>query len=278
MVSCVDCGRSGHPSCMGLDNMGDAMRSYEWQCATCKSCSVCRRKGNEASMLICDFCDRGWHMSCFNPPFREPPEGRWHCPFCPRVGIPEPAPEGYPVADPLEIQEQPSQLPLRESSVASSSHQVLQSDAPEYPLTTDASELEGDPAEPTPRRKTKLKKSRKGKEIAREGEADQDAGPSTPLPTIRRLRIRVSSPAPPPGEGDTPTIRLRVPPRGKGKAREDGVQEEPERGMFDDILSVEDRDVRDTSIRDADVQRFERSRVLAEVRPCYYCFTKERFY
>ncbi|KAI0329070.1 hypothetical protein GY45DRAFT_920930 [Cubamyces sp. BRFM 1775] len=266
MVSCVDCGRSGHPSCMGLDNMGDAMRSYEWQCATCKSCSVCRRKGNEASMLICDFCDRGWHMSCFNPPFREPPEGRWHCPSCPRVGLPEPVPEGYPVADPLEIQEHPSQLPLRESSVASSSHQVLQSDAPEYPLTTDASEVEGDLAEPTPRRKTKLKKSRKGKEIAREGEADQDAGPSTPLPMIRRLRIRMSSPAPPPGEGDTPTIRLRVPPRGKGKAREDGVQEEPERGMFDDILSLEDRDVRDTSIRDADVQRFERSRVLAEER------------
>ena len=71
---------TGHPSCMGLDNMGDAMRSYEWQCATCKSCSVCRRKGNEvrrvrptgveplflaaaiqASMLICDFCDRGMH-------------------------------------------------------------------------------------------------------------------------------------------------------------------------------------------------------------------------
>ena len=38
---------AGHPSCMQLENMGDAMRSYEWQCATCKSCSVCRRKGNE---------------------------------------------------------------------------------------------------------------------------------------------------------------------------------------------------------------------------------------
>lgn len=64
---------------MGLDNMGDAMRGYDWQCATCKSCSVCRRKGNEvsasmlsgssppismpfqASMLICDHCDRGMY-------------------------------------------------------------------------------------------------------------------------------------------------------------------------------------------------------------------------
>ncbi|KAL7279059.1 hypothetical protein ACG7TL_006895 [Trametes sanguinea] len=267
MVSCVDCGRSGHPSCMSLDNMGDAMRSYEWQCATCKSCSVCRRKGNEASMLICDFCDRGWHMSCFRPPFREPPEGRWHCPFCPRVGEPLPPPEPYPVAQSPEIQGMPPYLPHpRESSVASSSRRVTHSDVPEYPLTTDASEIEGELADRTPRRKSNLRKSRKGKEVAQEGEADQDAGPSTPLPTVRRLRIRVSSPAPPTAENDQPTIRLRVPARGKGKARDDGAQEDSERGMFDDILSVEDRDTRDTSIREADIQRFERARVLAEER------------
>ncbi|KAI9000531.1 hypothetical protein BD414DRAFT_532395 [Trametes punicea] len=266
MVSCVDCGRSGHPSCMGLDNMGDAMRSYEWQCATCKGCSVCRRKGNEASMLICDFCDRGWHMSCFSPPFREPPEGRWHCPFCPRVGMQEHAPEEYSIAQPPEVQEMlPLLPPLRESSVASSSCHVPQSDPLDYPLTTDASEVEEHPRARTPHRKSKSKKSRKGKDIAQDGEADQDAGPSTPLPTIRRLRIRVNSPAPPP-EKEQPTIRLRVPPRGKGKAREDGTHEEAERGLFDDILSVEDRDTRDTSVRESDVQRFERSRMLAEER------------
>ncbi|KAI0635712.1 hypothetical protein C8Q77DRAFT_1041478, partial [Trametes polyzona] len=269
MVSCVDCGRSGHPSCMGLDNMGDAMRSYEWQCAGCKSCSVCRRKRNEASMLICDYCDRGWHMSCFNPPFREPPEGRWHCPFCPRVGMPGPAPDEYSPAQSPEFEEIPPPfVTARESSVASTSHHIPQSDLPEYPMTTDASEVEGEPAmERTPRRKSKLKKSRKGKETAREGDGEPEAGPSTPLPTVRRLRIRVNSPALPSAESETPTIRLRVPARGKGKARDDGaVQEEGERGLFDDILSVEDRDVRDTSIRESDVKRFERSRELAEVR------------
>ncbi|KAI0370346.1 hypothetical protein BV20DRAFT_919006, partial [Pilatotrama ljubarskyi] len=266
MVSCVDCGRSGHPSCMGLDNMGDAMRSYEWQCATCKSCSVCRRKGNEASMLICDYCDRGWHMSCFDPPFREPPEGRWHCPCCPRVGMPDSAPEEYPTMQSPEVEEIPPPYPPpRESSVASSSRHMLQSDVPEYPLTTDASEMEGDAADPTPRRKRKLTKSRKGKEAARDSEADQEAGPSTPVPTVRRLRIRVNSPSMQAPENETPTIKLRVPARGKGKAREDGAQEENEPGPFDDILSVEDRDVRETAIKDSDVQRFERSRMLAEV-------------
>ncbi|TBU55302.1 hypothetical protein BD310DRAFT_785378, partial [Dichomitus squalens] len=269
MVSCVDCGRSGHPSCMGLDNMGDAMRGYEWQCATCKSCSVCRRKGNEASMLICDFCDRGWHMSCFDPPFREPPEGRWHCPYCPPVGAENFIPEDVPPEDSLEIQEIPEPLPPeRESSIASSSRHLPRladfQDVPDYALTTDASEVEADASERTPRRTTKGKKSRKGKEVARDGEVEHDPAPATPIPTIRKLRIRVSSPPLPAVENETPTFRLRVPPRGKGKAREEAA-EETEPGLFDDILSVEDRDTRDTTIREGDAMRFDRSRAAAEV-------------
>ncbi|KAI0833251.1 hypothetical protein BC628DRAFT_1308157 [Trametes gibbosa] len=263
MVSCVDCGRSGHPSCMGLDNMGDAMRGYEWQCSTCKSCSVCRRKGNEASMLICDYCDRGWHMSCFSPPFREPPEGRWHCPYCPRPGSRGLSPDGYTSAHSTEIQEILPPFPHR---VNPPSYPMSQSNTNEHPITTDVSEVEVDAAHPTPRRKIKPRKSGKGKEAARDGEAEPEAGPSTPLPTVRRLRIRVNSPTLQPAENETPTIRLRVPVRGKGKARDEGMaQEEVEHGPFDDILSVEDRDIRDTSIKDGDVQRFERSRMRAEV-------------
>ncbi len=203
-------------------------------------------------------------MSCFEPPFREPPEGIWHCPSCPRVG--ETFLEQYHSSQSPEIQEiDPSLVPHRQSSVASWPEHMPQSDIPEYPLTTDASEMEGDPADPTPRRKSKLRKSRRVKDAAREGEAQPEAGPSTPVPTVRRLRIRVNSPA---AENETPTIRLRVPARGKGKARDDGAaQEEAERGLFDDILSIEDRDVRDTSIKDSDMQRFERSRIHAEVRP-----------
>ena len=207
-------------------------------------------------------------MSCFVPPFREPPEGSWNCPSCPPVGS-EPilADAQFEQSPGLEAIPQPS--PARESSVASSSRHVLPSpDAPESEpvLTSDASEAEVDPVDdPTPRKKTKARKSRKGKQVAREDDEEQEPSPVTPMPAIRRLRIRVTSPAPQPVENETPTIRLRVPPRGKGKARED-APEEPERGLFDDVLSVEDRDVRDTSIKDADVQRFERSRATAEVR------------
>lgn len=198
-------------------------------------------------------------MSCFDPPFRAPPEGTWHCPSCPRVG--ETIPDEYHSSQSPEIQE------THPSLVPSSPYQMPQSDAPEYPLTTDASEVEGEPTGPTPRRKSKLRKGRKGKDTALDGDVQPEAGPSTPVPTVRRLRIRVNSPA---AENETPTIRLRVPARGKGKARDDGAaQEETERGLFDEILSIEDRDVRDTSIKDSDMQRFERSRIHAEVRPIY---------
>ncbi|PIL35760.1 transcription factor [Ganoderma sinense ZZ0214-1] len=243
MVSCVDCGRSGHPSCMDLDNMGDAMRSYEWQCATCKSCNVCRRKGNEASMLICDFCDRG--------PDDLMVEGLEH----------EQSPE---------IQEiSPSFPPEREISVASSSHHLPPSSdtqhVPDHVVTTDASEVEADTVGRTPRKRTKGRKSRKGKEVARDEEDEHDPPSITPLPTIRKLRIRINSPPPPVVENETPTIRLRVPARGKGKAREDAAEEPFERGLFDDILSVDDRDIRETTIKDGDILRFDRSRATAEV-------------
>lgn len=220
-------------------------------------------------------------MACFEPPYEETPEGRWHCVVCPPVhfdGVYADAP--MPVQSP-EIQEEvpPPYDPVRQSSVASSSHYIPPSDAPEpmdHVLTTDASEIEVDPldsTDPAPRRSTrKRERSRKGKEIAMD-DAD-DSAPVTPMATVRRLRLRVKTPHQQPAENETPpTIRLRVPARGKGKAREDPSSEEHEQGLFDEILSVEDRDVRDTAIGAQDHERFERSRSKAEVRPCVSPFS-----
>ena len=104
--------------------------------------------------------------------------------------------------------------------------------------------------------------------MARQEGEDEETSPVTPMPP-RRLRIRVPSPAPTPVANHAPSIRLRVPARGKGKARED-APEEPEHGLFDEILSVEDRDVRETSIKDNDMLRFEHSRTSAEVRSVWH--------
>jgi hypothetical protein len=46
------------------------------------SCSSCLFPDDQASMLLCDFCERGYHMTCLNPPITEVPKGEWACPAC----------------------------------------------------------------------------------------------------------------------------------------------------------------------------------------------------
>ncbi|XP_073779252.1 zinc finger protein neuro-d4 isoform X1 [Danio rerio] len=52
LISCADCGRSGHPSCLQFTvNMTAAVRTYRWQCIECKSCSLCGTSENDVSQL-----------------------------------------------------------------------------------------------------------------------------------------------------------------------------------------------------------------------------------
>ncbi|XP_076448356.1 zinc finger protein ubi-d4 A-like [Babylonia areolata] len=83
LVSCSDCGRSGHPSCLQFtDNMIISVKKYPWQCIECKSCGLCGTSDNDDQLLFCDDCDRGYHMYCLKPPLTEPPEGNWSCHLC----------------------------------------------------------------------------------------------------------------------------------------------------------------------------------------------------
>uniref|UniRef100_A0A3P8ZJD0 D4, zinc and double PHD fingers family 2, like n=1 Tax=Esox lucius TaxID=8010 RepID=A0A3P8ZJD0_ESOLU len=83
LVSCSDCGRSGHPSCLQFTEvMMAAVKTYRWQCIECKCCNVCGTSENDDQLLFCDDCDRGYHMYCLNPPMTEPPEGSWSCHLC----------------------------------------------------------------------------------------------------------------------------------------------------------------------------------------------------
>ncbi len=33
-------------------------------------------------MLLCDGCDRGFHMFCLRPQLKSIPRGDWYCPAC----------------------------------------------------------------------------------------------------------------------------------------------------------------------------------------------------
>ncbi|XP_046876941.1 zinc finger protein ubi-d4-like isoform X2 [Hypomesus transpacificus] len=83
LVSCSDCGRSGHPSCLQFTPvMMAAVKTYRWQCIECKCCNMCGTSENDDQLLFCDDCDRGYHMYCLSPPMNEPPEGSWSCRLC----------------------------------------------------------------------------------------------------------------------------------------------------------------------------------------------------
>ena len=48
---------------------------------------ICSLLGNEDEMLLCDGCDRGFHMSCLKPPLKNVPKGDWFCKDCKPVVV-----------------------------------------------------------------------------------------------------------------------------------------------------------------------------------------------
>ena len=45
-------------------------------------CHVCRRQDQEDTMLLCDDCDRDYHLHCLSPPLRSVPRGKWRSYNC----------------------------------------------------------------------------------------------------------------------------------------------------------------------------------------------------
>ncbi|RWS29696.1 bromodomain adjacent to zinc finger domain protein 2B-like isoform X6 [Leptotrombidium deliense] len=46
------------------------------------SCQFCGSGENEAQLLLCDSCDKGYHTYCFKPKMETIPEGNWYCFEC----------------------------------------------------------------------------------------------------------------------------------------------------------------------------------------------------
>ena len=83
LLSCHECGNSGHPSCLQYSPaLVTRIKAEPWLCLECKKCMICDRAANADDLLICDSCDKGFHMDCLEPPVNQLPEGRWICPIC----------------------------------------------------------------------------------------------------------------------------------------------------------------------------------------------------
>lgn len=86
LVHCSDCDNSCHPSCLELTSeMVDVIRSYHWQCSDCKTCLSCEKSTDEANMMFCDKCDRGYHTHCVG--LQSIPTGKWVCKLCAQCAV-----------------------------------------------------------------------------------------------------------------------------------------------------------------------------------------------
>lgn len=83
VVSCHECGNSGHPSCLQYaPSLVERIRAEPWLCLECKRCVHCDKGAATDDLLFCDACDKGFHMECLDPPLENLPTGRWICPVC----------------------------------------------------------------------------------------------------------------------------------------------------------------------------------------------------
>eukprot|EP00698_Gefionella_okellyi_P009169 TRINITY_DN2311_c0_g1_i2.p1 TRINITY_DN2311_c0_g1~~TRINITY_DN2311_c0_g1_i2.p1 ORF type:complete len:161 (-),score=9.53 TRINITY_DN2311_c0_g1_i2:76-558(-) len=45
-------------------------------------CVICGKTDDAAHSLLCDGCDKPYHMRCLRPPLHRVPKGDWFCPRC----------------------------------------------------------------------------------------------------------------------------------------------------------------------------------------------------
>ncbi|KAH7936231.1 hypothetical protein HPB52_020315 [Rhipicephalus sanguineus] len=83
LLICRDCNTKAHPSCLNYSaELAAAARLATWQCVDCKTCSGCSSTADTDELIICDGCDRGYHMVCHRPKLMHRPQRKWLCKAC----------------------------------------------------------------------------------------------------------------------------------------------------------------------------------------------------
>lgn len=93
---CKHCGLPNHPELVGLPAWP---RVYRFSAPL-----VTDRLLGSLQILLCDWCDSGYHTACLRPPLMLIPDGEWFCPPCQHVGPSCPQrPNNDPRSHPLII-------------------------------------------------------------------------------------------------------------------------------------------------------------------------------
>ncbi|KAG5457713.1 MAG: hypothetical protein BJ554DRAFT_2204 [Olpidium bornovanus] len=53
-----------------------------WRCFNCLFCELCQEAEPECDLLVCDKCERGFHIQCVSPSLESVPKGRYLCEDC----------------------------------------------------------------------------------------------------------------------------------------------------------------------------------------------------
>ncbi|KAF7327468.1 Histone acetyltransferase [Mycena kentingensis (nom. inval.)] len=232
IARCHVCPTVVHFECLNVaPRVWRMISTYEWLCIECKKCEICHQKGDDASILFCDSCDRGWHTTCLDPPMEKPPEGEWLCRLCPNVDLNEQ--EEY--TGPSRKRKGKARAVSREDE--------------------DFGELDNGELVTASTSRSKAR-SRPIKKRPNDGQG-------TPSRAPKRIRRE------PPTPSASVSVRPRAPRRRNPDDYEDEEEEQrrqhaPPRGLFDEILTAEERDTAKTIVSDVDKQKFDRSRALAD--------------
>ncbi|RDD39156.1 Remodeling and spacing factor 1 [Trichoplax sp. H2] len=61
--------------------------SDDWENDADEPCTACFSCASPATILLCDSCNAGYHMSCLRPPLFVIPDGNFYCPFCDEINL-----------------------------------------------------------------------------------------------------------------------------------------------------------------------------------------------
>ena len=93
-------------------------KSINWELSALKTatkCRICRRKAND-EMILCDMCNRGYHIYCLKPPIKsiEDVEGDWFCYTCvPRKSSGQQTLKSEPTTTTISNEELENRLSMR---------------------------------------------------------------------------------------------------------------------------------------------------------------------
>uniref|UniRef100_A0A3B3U8N7 Tyrosine-protein kinase BAZ1B n=1 Tax=Poecilia latipinna TaxID=48699 RepID=A0A3B3U8N7_9TELE len=71
-------------------------------------CKVCRRKGDDEKLILCDECNKAFHLFCLRPALYRIPAGEWLCPACQPTVARRGSRSRWGGAEPAELPEEES--------------------------------------------------------------------------------------------------------------------------------------------------------------------------